>query len=146
MAKKSLAELSENDFKRLFPNAVAIVKRNRNKRHAGFFEPTMLNKALNDALNGKAIDLDVFYAVAKIGRKNDDAVHKEYYVKRALKIEALKQLNNTDLLKATSFNHPKITAELNRKINSDAIQSLSVEYQDGSVKTQLLIDAKNLIK
>ena len=145
MAKKSIA-LNEIDFKKLFPNAVSIVSRNRNKRQAGFFEPSILAKETEALLNGKPLDINAFYDTAKIGKKNDDIIHKEYYVKRAVKIEAVKQIKKIDLLKDNVFNEPAITASLNKMLNNEAIQSLNVGYANNVVKAHLLIDAKNLFR
>jgi len=146
MAKQKVEpSVSEADFNSLFAEAPVIESRSRSNK-SGFFVEAMLSKATKELLNKKPLDINGFYKIAKIGKQSDDVNHMNHYVNRAVKIEAVKQKKNIDLLANNSFNAPEITAELNKHLNKNAVTIQTGRFPDGRKVTQMVINTETFFK
>ena len=142
MAKKSnITDISEMDINALFVKSSDVKSVLRHSR-SSFFDVATLNKAVSDmALNGNALNIDSFWKIAKIGEKsaNVDKSHKCYYVARAVKIEMLRQKDNTLNLLEKNFNDTDSSKILREKINNKAFKISEVVLNDEANTKALLL-------
>jgi hypothetical protein len=105
------------------------------------FDSNILSKTVANLLeNKKPLNIEAFYGIAKLGKRNDDAIHKNYYVTRAVKMEMLKQKKAIDLLDNGSFNDPASTKILQEHLNNKAFKILNAIFKDGRKAELLQID------
>jgi len=145
-AKTENVEIAESDFNELFENAENVETIQRKAKN-GFFDENILTKAVKTLLSeNRPLNIDAFYSIAKLGTKNDDYIHKSYYVIRAVKMEMLKQKKAIDLLSDGSFNAPAKSKILHEHINNKAFKTLNAKMKDGRTAELLQIDKETLFK
>ena len=119
-----------------------ITTKNRTRKHREYFNYEALRNVFNSVKNGYKIDADDVFNKTKIGTINADDNHRDYYLKRALKFVALW---DKDIQTISNFNSIENTAIINKHLNTEAIQIVSANTEDGK-KRILQIDFKNLYK
>jgi uncharacterized protein YdaT len=139
-AKTDNVEIAESDFNALFEDAENVEAIQRKAKN-GLFDSNILSKTVANLLeNKKPLNIEAFYGIAKLGKRNDDAIHKNYYVTRAVKMEMLKQKKAIDLLDNGSFNDPASTKILQEHLNNKAFKILNAIFKDGRKAELLQID------
>lgn len=139
-AKTDKVEIAESDFNALFEDAENVEAIQRKAKN-GLFDSNILSKTVANLLaNKKPLNIEAFYGIAKLGKRNDDAIHKNYYVTRAVKMEMLKQKKAIDLLDNGSFNDPASTKILQEHLNNKAFKILNAVFKDGRKAELLQID------
>ena len=133
------------DLSKLFVDGEkkSVIKHNAK---AGFFDIAVLEATTENLMaTKKPLNVEAFYGIAKIGTANNDANHRNHYVKRAIKMMMLKQKHGINLLDG-NFNEPASTKILQEYLNNKAFKMNDVIYEDGSNGIELSVDMETAFK